>query len=106
MSALVVLSTLAFGCSDEGSQVVKSNNENNNGTEDAGGWDVAEGDTGQTVTEAPTQATQLCAASGSSSGGGVTAYHCLGPEGPSGFEATGGGFVWQPGASRVILPKE
>lgn len=46
-----------------------------------------------------------CAAAGEASGDGIVALNCLGPSEPGGFEARGGGIVWQPGASRVVMQK-
>ena len=74
-----------------------SNNTNQNATTNTNTG------TNTVVAEEPIPARQGCAAGGTAAGGGVDALNCLGPDNPSGFEARGGGVVWQPGASRVIL---
>ncbi len=92
----------AAGCTENsGGHVVRVGTRKDAGT-DADGDATSDAGTGQNL---PSKAVfQGCASGGETSGGGVTALHCFGPDNASGMEAHGGGVVWQPGATRVVLP--
>ena len=70
------------------------------GTGDGGTGDGGTGDDEDDIIHV--EAHQWCTAAGESADGSVTAYNCFGPHDISGFEASGGNVVWQPGAFQII----
>jgi predicted small lipoprotein YifL len=115
LRSLVLLTALCAltGCNACGEEPPSTNNtgQNNTANNTTVNNTTMNNTTTTSTTTTPTtgdeeviEAMQRCAGSGVSSGGGVRAVHCLGPDHPSGARASGGGVRWQPGATRVIVP--